>query len=96
MANYTMSSDCGGCNQRRPHTSNAYAPNMASRPMKNHPPKHHPCSDKTNPLAGMAIAMAYVPWQFMNETYEPDKALQCGTIFPELNKPFYGKGGCMK
>ncbi|MCI8495097.1 MAG: spore coat associated protein CotJA [Lachnospiraceae bacterium] len=44
----------------------------------------------------MAIAMAYVPWQFMNETYEPDKALQCGTIFPELNKPFYGKGGCMK
>ena len=69
---------------------------MASRPMKNHPPKHHPCSDKTDPLAGMAIAMAYVPWQFMNETYEPDKALQCGTIFPELNKPFYGKGGCMK
>ncbi|MCI8860343.1 MAG: spore coat associated protein CotJA [Lachnospiraceae bacterium] len=44
----------------------------------------------------MAIAMAYVPWQFMHETYEPDKALQYGTIFPELNKPFYGKGGCMK
>ncbi|NBH13208.1 spore coat associated protein CotJA [Lachnospiraceae bacterium] len=44
----------------------------------------------------MAIAMAYVPWQFMSETYEPDKALQYGTIFPELNKPFYGKGGCMK
>jgi hypothetical protein len=52
--------------------------------------------DKEDPLAGMAIAMAYVPWQFMHETYDPDKALHCGTIFPELNKPFHGKGGCPK
>ena len=42
------------------------------------------------------IAMAYVPWQFFHETFEPDKALECGTIFPELSKPFYGKGGCPK
>ena len=54
------------------------------------------CMDKSDPLAGMAIAMAYVPWQFFQETYEPDKALQYGTIFPELYKPFYGKGGCLK
>ena len=45
-------------------------------------------------LAGMPIAMAYVPWQFFNTTFELDKALECGTIFPELSKPFYGKGGC--
>ncbi len=95
MANYNMTSDCGGCN-RRPQCPIAHTPNTASRPMKHHMPKPRPCTDRNDPLAGMAIAMAYVPWQFMHETYEPDKALQYGTIFPELNKPFYGKGGCMK
>lgn len=40
------------------------------------------------------VAMAYVPWQHFSDTYEPDKALQCGTIFPELNKPFLGRKGC--
>lgn len=40
------------------------------------------------------IAMAYVPWQYYNQTYELPMALQTGTIFPELNKPFRGsKGG---
>jgi len=57
-------------------------------------PEH--CPHKADPLAVMPIAMAYVPWQFFHETFEPDKALQCGTIFPELSKPFYGKGGCPK
>lgn len=43
--------------------------------------------------AGLAIA--YVPWQYWDQTYELEKALQWGTIFPELNKPFSGKrGGC--
>ncbi|MCI5742013.1 MAG: spore coat associated protein CotJA [Lachnospiraceae bacterium] len=40
-----------------------------------------------------ALAMAYVPWQHFNHVYEPDRALQVGTIFPELNKPFYGRKG---
>ena len=39
------------------------------------------------------VAMAYVPWQYFKNVYEPEKALQIGTIFPELNKPFYGRGG---
>ncbi len=41
------------------------------------------------------VAMAYVPFQQMAETYDPEKALHCGTLFPELNKPFHGcrKGG---
>jgi len=54
------------------------------------------CPDRPDPLAGMPVGMAYVPWQFFRETFEPDKALQCGTIFPELSKPFLGKGGCTK
>lgn len=39
----------------------------------------------------MALTMAYVPWQQLSETYEPAKALRQGTIFPELDKPFYGR-----
>lgn len=46
------------------------------------------------PRGNMPLAMAYVPRQHFQEVYEPDKALQCGTIFPELNKPFYGRRGC--
>lgn len=36
------------------------------------------------------ISMAYVPWQHMNQVYEPAQALRSGTLFPELEKPFYG------
>lgn len=45
------------------------------------------------------LAMAYVPWQQWNSTYDLDRALMAGTIFPELDKPFRGvreKGGCRK
>lgn len=40
------------------------------------------------------VAMAYVPWQRWDKTYEPCKALAIGTIFPDLNKPF--EGGCCR
>lgn len=43
--------------------------------------------------ADMPIAMAYVPWQRWQDLYEPCKALEHGTIFKELDKPFLGKGG---
>ena len=38
-------------------------------------------------------AMAYVPWQELHTTYDPEKALRRGTIFPELDKPFTGRHG---
>lgn len=42
-----------------------------------------------------SLAMAYVPWQSWDKTCDLEKALQIGTIFPELNKPFSGRrGGC--
>ena len=45
-------------------------------------------------LDNFALAMAYVPMQQFQSLYEPNEALQCGAIFPELNKPFLGwKGG---
>jgi len=37
--------------------------------------------------------MAYVPFQQWSETYEPARALDDGTLFPVLNKPFYGRRG---
>lgn len=40
-----------------------------------------------------AVAMAYVPFQQAPVIYEDErKALNQGTLFPELDKPFLGKG----
>lgn len=37
-------------------------------------------------------AMAYVPFQPMGaKTYSPIQGLEAGTMYPTLNKPFYGK-----
>ena len=44
-------------------------------------------------IDSLPLAMAYVPWQKMQSTYDADVALQRGTIFPELDLPFTGKGG---
>ena len=35
-------------------------------------------------LDSLPLGMAYVPWQQFDTVYEVDKALGCGTIFPEL------------
>lgn len=36
-------------------------------------------------------AMAYVPFQQQNsKTYSPAQALEAGTVYPVLDKPFYG------
>lgn len=43
----------------------------------------------------LPIGMAYVPMQQWRQTYEFDKGLHYGTIFPELNKPFTGRR-CIK
>lgn len=39
------------------------------------------------------LAMAYVKIQQYDTTFPPAKALQMGTIFPDLCKPFCGKRG---
>ena len=51
------------------------------------------CSRDRDMLYGMPIAMGYIPWQNFECTYEPAQALRAGTIFPELDKPFYGRRG---
>ena len=38
-----------------------------------------------------AYAMAYVPFQPDNhKQYSPDQGLVAGTMYPALDKPFYG------
>lgn len=36
-------------------------------------------------------AMAYIPFQQWDDTYEVSTGYNAGTIFPVLNKPFYGR-----
>lgn len=88
--NFTPGNECG----RNNNTQNRPAPYMRQRTTSMRPSAPCPGIRQSDPLSNMPVAMAYVPWQFFREVYEPDKALQYGTIFPELNKPFYGKGGC--
>ena len=46
-------------------------------------------------LSDMSLGMAYVPWQqSFGNVYDLDKAFCVGTIFPCLDKPFLGRGGC--
>ncbi len=40
---------------------------------------------------GMALAMAYVPFQMWETPYEDDVAFSRGTVFPCLDKPFIGE-----
>lgn len=42
------------------------------------------------------VTMSYTPFQVSMNTYDADEALQNGTLFPCLNKPFLGKGGCRR
>ena len=44
----------------------------------------------------LRLAMAYVKRQQFKNVYEPQIALKKGTIFPELDLPFYGRKGGMK
>lgn len=37
------------------------------------------------------VTMAYVPLQLEVITYEDEKGLENGTLFPALNKPFAGR-----
>ncbi len=37
------------------------------------------------------LAIATVPWQHFTNSYDPERALQAGTMFPELDKPFLGR-----
>ena len=41
----------------------------------------------------LPLTMAYVPMQKFSGIFSLQKSLSCGTVFPELCKPFCGKRG---
>ncbi len=51
---------------------------------------------KKDTLSDMPIAMAYVPWQKWQNIYDAEKGFYNGTIFQDLNLPFYGTGGVLR
>ena len=54
-----------------------------------------PDSCMENYCENAPLAMGYVPRQKnFHKTFELSKALEVGTIFPELCKPFCGRRGC--
>lgn len=48
---------------------------------------------RNDPLYGMPLAMAYVPWQEWGDIYDLCEGFQSGTVFEQLDKPFIGRGG---
>ena len=41
-------------------------------------------------LKNLPLTMAYVPFQKCIDSYDEMEALKRGTLYPELDKPFYG------
>ena len=63
-------------------------------------PATGPSTASTLPSAALSpfpaktpLAMAYVPYQQYSAGYRPEEAYELGTLFPELNQPFYGERG---
>ncbi len=54
-----------------------------------------PCDGEKNSMFAPSLAMAYIPIQQFKELYDQDYAFQVGTIFKELDFPFYGIGGTL-
>lgn len=87
-----------GCDKNRPcgydkHYANheQYCCNKPNRP--NMPNKPEPRQEKEE---DMTLAMAYVKWQKWQNLYKPDEGFCKGTIFEELDLPFYGRRCCSK
>lgn len=49
----------------------------------------HPCGE--NGVEGRSLAMVYAPVQTWQNLYDPRMGLNRGTLFRELDMPFYGK-----
>ena len=95
MENYQMRRGCG-----RPYNTTCGMGNQRELPCAHRTITGTPTAsgkEMYTHIDHMEPAMAYVPWQHFKTTYELDKALETGTIFPELDKPFLAVGrGCRR
>lgn len=70
--------------------SSCYGGPNTNRNMHGHQNQHMNRSVLDGPFP---VGMAYVPWQEFKDLYDPYQGLCHGTIFKELDYPFYGKRG---
>ena len=91
-----------GCNNNARPVDNCGC-NTPARPADNYGCDHHDhhpvagtagCNaSRYDQLSGMALAIAYVPWQTYCQLYDLEDALCNGTVFKELKKDFL-RGCC--
>lgn len=103
MDHYQMGRSCNRpynrtCGMNRPQYINApqqKASSCSPNPDTNCSKSRKNGSDKEmyTHLSHLEPAMAYVPYQTFTETFTLPYALNAGTVFPELCKPFCGKRG---
>ena len=67
------------------------APNIPCAAAPVAPPPMPESTVSSNPMTGFPLAMAYVPYQNFDDLNESCKALEQGTLFRALYKPFYGQ-----
>lgn len=84
---------CETCGDARNTTRRDDCDTCGNARMTEHRMNCDDCNMKRDQLMGMPLGMSYVPWQQFECTYEPAQAFRVGTIFPELDKPFYGRRG---
>ncbi len=71
-----------------------YRDNVYRQPEKHHHNSVRCCIQPEGKFPNCTpVAMAFIPFQEMSELYDDCKALERGTAFPCLDKPFLG-GGC--
>lgn len=78
-------SNCG-CNQRSRMSGVESAMDMLERRKD-----ECGCNRGDAPVDKMKPGMAFVPWQKWEDIYDMEKALERGTIFCELDKPYLGR-----
>lgn len=96
-ANYNMGKTFGnpGCGMNRNMNNNGRA--MVRNTVNAKPSNTCGCMHKegcdrgTEPVDQMVPAMCYVPWQKWEDIYCKEEALEKGTIFAQLDKPFLGR-----
>jgi len=73
-------------------------PDSYVRPARRKRPEMPICNPPAMPYENIdqfPVGMAYVPWQQWQQVYSVETAINRGTIFPDLDKPFI-MGGCRR
>ncbi len=67
--------------------------NQRSCAMKTEPVNLSPGISEQAPISSLAVAFV-INQPYNSKTYDLSTAFMQGTIYPDLDKPYLGKGGC--